>query len=195
VSGQLGSHRLLVASAGLAGLAGAAAFVAAAPSTTLSTPGSPWPYRVGDALFGYVLYVAALAVGPARGVSRYLRAHPYCRSCLVWLQRETSGEVFAPQDARRLRAALAADAYGELRDLPVEGHGPPGRSYRLQWWDCPSCHREAYLRCLPADGEDTGPAVLSRRVVGQPVDELRSLVAHRHRLRERRPGRRQGSQA
>jgi hypothetical protein len=187
VNGRLGSFRLIVASAWIAGAAGAVAFVATVPLTTGSDPGAPWPYQVGYLLVGSLLHVGVLAAGPPRGVYRYLNAHPYCRSCFLWLQRETGGGFFAEHDAGHLLAALAADAYDELRDLPVEERWGPGRSYSLQWWACPSCHREAYLTCLPEDGAGTGPAVLSRRVMGQSVDQLRSLMTHRQVLHDRRP--------
>jgi hypothetical protein len=190
VSGRLGSHRLTLAAAWIAGAAGAAAFAAAVPWTALPDPSASWPYRVGYVLFGYVLHVAVLAVGPPRGVYRYLAAHPYCRSCWVWMQRETGGGAFAERDARRLFAALAADRFGALRDLPVAQRGRPGRSYTLEWWACPSCHGEAYLSCLPEEGGEAGAAAVSRRVVGPPVRELRSLVAHRHRLQDLQPSRR-----
>src|SRR5205823_1047083 len=91
VSAQVGSAPLTTVIAWTAGAAGAIAFVAAVPWTTVP---EPWPYQALHALLGYVLHVVALAVGPARGVAKYLRAHPFCRSCWVWMQRETGAGAF-----------------------------------------------------------------------------------------------------
>ena len=137
VSGRLGSDRLMLALAWVAGAAGALAFAAPGPWSSLPGAGASWPYQVGYALIGAVLPLAALVAGPSRGLRRYLAAHPYCHACGAWMERETGGGAFAETDSGRLLAALAADRYGELRDLPPAQRGGPGRSYTLRWWACP----------------------------------------------------------
>jgi hypothetical protein len=183
VRGRLGSDRLMTALAWIAGVAGALAFVAAVPGIPLPDADAPWPYRVAYALAGSFLPLAALVAGPPLGLRRYLTAHPYCHACGAWLERETGGGAFTEPDAGHLLAALAADRYGELRDLPLAARG---RSYTLRWWACQNCHEEAFLTCLPEEGGAAGAPVLSRRVVGRPVRELRALVGYRQRLRDGR---------
>ena len=181
VSGQVGSASLTVVVAWAAGALGAVAFLAAAGGTWTALTG-PWPYQAGNVLFGYLLHIAALVVGPARGVSRYWRAHAYCRACWVWMQRETGGGSFAAQDGPQVLAALSANRFDELRDLPVNERGTPGRSYSLHWWECPSCHAEAYLTCVVEERGQPDVPTLSKQIVGPPVGELRSLVSHRRAL-------------
>ena len=182
VERQLGRADLTYGIAAIAGLIGAAGFVVAVPWPALD-PAAPPLFTTGHVLLGYVLYVLVLAVGPLRGASLYFEAHPRCPTCWVWLQRETGGGSFTEDDQGLLRTALAANDFDALRALPVAD--PATTSLSLRWWECPVCHQNAQLTCVPESNSRFGAPIFVGRLSAQRIRDLRALIDDRRALRDR----------
>jgi len=184
VARQLCSANLTYGIAAVAGLVGAMGFIVAVRWPALDPAASPL-YSTGHVLLGYLLYVLVLAAGPLRGVSLYFEAHPRCSTCWVWLQRETGGGSFSEDDETQLRTALAAGDFDALRTLQLADPSASTRSYSLRWWECPSCHQQAQLACVPESNGRVGAPVFVGRLPGQRIRDLRALIDHRRALQDR----------
>ena len=180
VDRQLGSHAVTRAIPWIAGLAGASAFAATVPWATSSDATAALPLQLTYAAFGYILYLAVLLLGPPWGAGRYLRINPYCPQCWVWMQRETGGGSFLPEDRPTILAALTAGRFAGLRDLPSAAAGTRATFYFLHWWQCPSCHDEGVVACAVGDAD--GPPASSQRIDARGLAELRDLITHRRAL-------------
>ena len=185
VESQLRSMRPQAASAWIAGAVGAAAFAGSSPPAVPA--GATLPTQLLHLTFGYLLYLVVLLVGPTRGAQRYLRAHPHCRRCWVWMSRETGGGSYALADIPRVKSALSQTDFVSIRDLPVAAPAGSDSSCSLQWWKCPSCQSEGKVTCIVGDPDDRPRTIYSRHIDGHALADLQDLIAHRRAIADTRP--------